>query len=164
MEAEIAAALQAEKRGNPTAVLMHYRNAMQRAGSEPAGFADVVKQLSRACQRIPKDAALRHLLGAGYLFERDLRNAEIQLRKAACAGATLRADSLHTRRLPHAGRKVSGGAGAITGRPSPWPPQDRDARLRLAGLLAYTGEKAEARVLYLRLIDEGTRDPLAYAG
>src|SRR6185295_16969436 len=80
---EIAAASRSEKGGRPVEALVHYRNALQQAGADRTVFSDVVRQVAGACQRRPKDAALRHLLGSAYLFERDIRSAETHLRKAA---------------------------------------------------------------------------------
>src|SRR6185503_20574500 len=80
---EIAAASRSEKGGRSAEVLAHYRNALAEAGADPALFSETVKAVARACQRNPKDAVLRHLIGSAYLFERDLRSAETHLRKAA---------------------------------------------------------------------------------
>src|SRR5882724_564280 len=160
---EVAAAIDSEKRGQSADALAHYRNALQHAGADSAAFSDVVKQVSRACQRRPKEAGLRHLLGTAHLFERDVRTAETHLRKAA---------ALSPRSAPIL--CTLGDCFMQGGKPKEalaayqkavlLAPRDKDARLRLAGLLAYSGEKAEAHRLYRGLIDEGVRDPLAYAG
>ena len=80
---ELAAALRSEKANRPAEALSHYRQALDHSRANPAAFSEVVKHLSASTKKHPKDVALRQLLGAAYLFARDLRNAEIQLRKAA---------------------------------------------------------------------------------
>src|SRR5262245_56070402 len=82
VEREIAAALQSERRNRRAEALAHYQNAMQAGRQDAVAFSAAIKHLSSACRRTPDDAALRHLLGAAYLFVKDLRNAEIHLRKA----------------------------------------------------------------------------------
>ena len=163
VERELAAATQCERRNRSAEALAHYRNAIQLAGQDAAAFAEATKHLATACRRSPRDPALRHLLGAAYLFARDLRSAEAHLRKAASlaprAAPVLRmlGDCLMQSGKVDEALAVYRKAVALA-------PQDRESRLRLAGLLAYAGEKAEARGIYQRLVDDFIGDPLALSG
>src|SRR5690349_4870691 len=85
---ELKAAQQAEKARNRGAALVHYRDALQRADTDPEAFAEIARHIARACERNPKDAGLRHLLGSALLFRRDFASAESSLRQASALAPT----------------------------------------------------------------------------
>lgn len=160
---ELAAAAAHGRNNRRQQSLIHYKQAVQLVGRNPAILPEVVRHLKASSDRSPKDAALRHLLGAAYFLGKDYRNAEAQLRKAATLSPTdapilcMFGDSLM--RLGKTDEALTAYRQAVAAAPT-----NREARTRLAGLLAYRGERAASGDLYRQLIEEGVSDPLVYSG
>jgi tetratricopeptide (TPR) repeat protein len=163
VERELAAGLELVRQRRRSESLAHFEKAVRHLGKWPELAAEVARQLIQVCDRAPRDPVYRHLLGAAYFFGRDFRSAEAELRKASALAPANAAilcmlgDTLM--RLGQTDAALTSYRDAVAANP-----KGQEARTRLAGLLAYRGEKGEAREIYQGLINDGARDPLVYAG
>ena len=124
---------------------------------------EAIDYLTKGVRTIPGHPGLLHLLGAAYLQADEPRSAEIQLRKA------LKLSPKSTPILRTLGdcclrMQKAGEAESYYRKAAAAAPCDIESRMRLAGLLAYKGARADARNAYRALLADGVKHPLVYAG